>query len=291
MAKEQEWDPAVRACICQHFPLSVRTRNYYLKLWESHLASGLASRHFVSEITAGSPEKFRQRLWEMALGSHLQACGHKLTSRPEGEPDFKLSADGRTVWVEAISPTPGPDIPLHWTSHAHPGPSVGDVPNREMLLRWTAAFKEKAQKGDGYLKKGIIGPDDAYVIAIDGSQLCKFPQSHGISQLPFVVESVFAVGSIAYEIERSTGKVLRAVQSEQHYVENRNNAQVAKLSFLLPDCTFVSAVLGCYSTVYDDALLPTQIAYNPMAKIPLIPGVRKRRGSCTVDVGLADQFC
>jgi len=74
---------------------------------------GSRGAHFVSELTDSSAEKFWQRAWEMALGRHLRACGHTISTRPEGEPDYFFQADGQGVWVEAISPSPGPGLPRH----------------------------------------------------------------------------------------------------------------------------------------------------------------------------------
>ncbi len=46
-----------------------------------------------------------------------------------------------------------------------------------MLLRWTAAIKEKAEKllgnsgAKGYIQKGIAGPNDIYVVAVNARLL------------------------------------------------------------------------------------------------------------------------
>jgi hypothetical protein len=69
-----------------------------------------------------------------------------------------------------------------------------------VLLRWTAAFKEKWQKLQEHQRKGIVGPDDAYVIAISGVQLGSIgsiSMDYGISGLPLAVETVFPVGPLS----------------------------------------------------------------------------------------------
>lgn len=269
-----DWNQAVKGFLSARFSGAPRAVAYYGALWDEHHAEGLEGHHFVTEFTSRSEEKFRQRLWEMALGRHLHACGHQITTRPEGEPDYRFQAGDRTVWVEAISPSPGPDLPRDWTTFdpSNPGPSCGSVPNREMLLRWTSAFKAKAEKCSDYRAKGIVRPSDAFVIAIDGSQLSKFAATHGISQTPFVVETVFAIGPLAIEIDQATRKLGHAFQTVEAAVENRNKAPVPKERFFRPEYSGVSAVLGCYPTVYADAMLPVQVAYNPLAKAPIAPG-------------------
>jgi hypothetical protein len=61
----------------------------YWKLLERRAAAGLAGDHFVNELASGSKTKLSQRVWEMLLGQHLVACGHDITTRPEGEPDYR----------------------------------------------------------------------------------------------------------------------------------------------------------------------------------------------------------
>jgi hypothetical protein len=142
-----------------------------------------------------------------------------------------------------------------------------------MLLRWTSAFKAKFEKCVEYRAKGIVSYDDAFVIAIDGGQLSKFPDTHGISRVPFVAEAVFAVGPIAIEINQETRKLGRASQTVEAAVENRNKAPVLKERFFRAEFSGVSALLGCYSTVHATPMLPVQVAYNPRAQAPIAPGI------------------
>ncbi len=60
-------------------------------------------------------------------------------------------------------------------------------PHEEIILRWTAAIKEKGErllgtpdgKEKGYLGKGIVGTEGAYVIAVNGC--LELPRFHGQS--------------------------------------------------------------------------------------------------------------
>jgi hypothetical protein len=90
-----------------------------------------------------------------------------------------------------------------------------EFPHEPLLLRWTAAIKEKAEKllgnaagAKGYLDKGIVATDDTYVIAVNGRLLRgpHFATINGISQFPFAVEAAFAVGPIAVVINLDTGE-------------------------------------------------------------------------------------
>lgn len=246
----------------------------YWALWVRHSAANLAGAHFVEEFTGGSKPKFMQRVWEMVLGQHLIACGHEITTRPEGQPDYRFELGGRVVWVEAISPEPGPDLPEEWTTYILPLPKfqVGTFPHKELLLRWTGAFKEKARKFCDYKTKGVVAPSDICVIAIDGSQLSKMPTTHGIPQVPFIVETVFPIGPLAIEVNRETGKLGSATHTVQRMIETRNQSPVYKEPFLRPEFSGISAVLGAYGSSGLAGSLPLQVAYNPLAKSPLRPG-------------------
>jgi hypothetical protein len=185
----------VEEYIERRFPPDHSLRRYYLDLWRSFEHSGLADRHFVRELTSGEDGKFEQRAWEMVLARRLGVEGHTLISADRG-PDFGLICRGRKVWVEAIVPSPI-DIPADWLAAPEHGKAqVGKVPFEAMLLRWTAAFKEKSEKlldpARGYRAKGIVAADDAYVIAIDPTRLTILPLDEGNSRLPFALETVFS---------------------------------------------------------------------------------------------------
>jgi len=279
MGGPSSWDTKVHKCLAARFEGAPRAREYYRALWADHKAAGLAGSHFVSELTGSSDEKFWQRVWEMALGRHLRACGHGITTRPEGEPDYFFKIGDQGVWVEAISPSPGPDLPRHWTTFdpLDLGARCGPVPNDEMLLRWTSAFKAKAEMCAEYRRNGIVKPTDVFVIAIDGSQLSKVTHTEGKSRLPFVVECVFAIGPLAISVDRETRKLGPAFQTVEAFVENRNKAVVPKERFFRAEFSGVGAVLGCYAasgchSPRTDGLLPVQVAYNPLAFSSLAPG-------------------
>lgn len=128
---------------------------YLLDLWQSYVALGLPTAHFVKEFTSEKQTAGFQRAWEMMLARHLDALGHRLTCLENG-PDFRFEHEGLTVWVEAISPEPK-GIPEDWMVAPRPNEGKsGSFPHREILLRWTAAIKEKREKLGKYLKAGIV---------------------------------------------------------------------------------------------------------------------------------------
>lgn len=241
---------------------------YYADLWDAHCAAGLANKHFVLELTSGSDAKFAQRVWEMLLARHLMACGHRITSRPEGEPDFRFEHGGRTIWVEAISPEPGPDLPCGLPV------SGAVVPHSERLLRWTAALAAKSRKGVEYRRKNVVKAEDAYVIAIDGGQLGWLPLTHGASRfLPYVAEASLAMGPLAFRVDEETGRFLGTMVTVRSAALNHNNAPVPTAVFFDPNYSHISALIGCVPPQRPSSVLPVQIVYNPIADISLVHGL------------------
>ena len=261
-------DNDVRRFLEERSVVYPRTLAYYLELWSGHFAAGLANKHFVTELTSGNDAKFAQRVWEMLLARHLMACGHAINSRPEGEPDFRFEYAGQVVWVEAVSPEPGPDLSCAL-------PVTGTiVQHRETLLRWTTAFSSKSNKGLEYRRKNVVKPADAYVIAIDGSQLGWSPLTHGASQrMPYIVEATFAVGPFALRIDSESGRFLGTTTTISPATRNRNDSLVPTEVFFDPGYSHVSAAIGCVPPALSRPELPVQVAYNPLAGAPLKSGL------------------
>jgi hypothetical protein len=243
-----------------------------LKLWQDHLTRGLANPHFVKEFTNGKQRTFFQRLWEMLLAAHLSAQGFSLMS-PDHGPDFRFEFDGLPIWVEAVSPEPK-GLPSHWMEHPKANAiQAGSVPHDQILLRWTAAFKEKAGKLTRYRADGIVKNGEAYVIAISGAQLGAMPLDHGISRLPYIVEAVLPVGPLAFAVDRDTGKIGSGHVSERFVVRNANGAAVATTPFVDPAFADISAVIGFSGDRASSPSLPLYVVHNPLA------GVRVPRGT------------
>lgn len=153
-------------------------------------------------------------------------------------------------------------------------PKVGEVilrtvPHREILLRWTAALKEKREKFQRYLENGTIPANEPTVIAINGCRLADwFPDDNGVSRMPIAIEATFPIGPIAVPISRDGQIDDEAMRIPRYSIENANRAEVRTDSFLNPLYANVSAVIGA---VKWDMLkpLPLTVVHNPLAAIPL----------------------
>jgi hypothetical protein len=117
-------------------------------------------QQFLTEIR--QEKNFYQRLWELHLGCtliqqkyHLQNVGNK------GGPDLLINFNHKKIWIEAIAPSVGTGkdtVPsIQWNSvEAHGISWASEIPEEKIILRFTAAIKEKWRKYKRYLEKGII---------------------------------------------------------------------------------------------------------------------------------------
>ena len=257
----------------RRFPNNTVALTHFGELLAAYEASGLAPPNFRQEVSSGE-RGLRAHIWESMLYRYFSELGFEfrrdmmLKSGQQG-PDFGLLHDGTTTWVEAIVPEPK-GIP---DEYLRP-PKVGEfllrtVPHREILLRWTAALKEKREKFQKYVENGIIPANEPTVIAINGCRLAYlFPDDNGVSQMPVAIEATFPVGPIAVSISRDGQIDDEATRIPRYSIEYANRAEVRTDSFLNPLYANVSAVIGA---VKWDMLkpLPLTVLHNPLAVVSL----------------------
>lgn len=223
---------AIDRFISERFANSPRLKLYYETLAHEYIASGLSDAHFVNEIASGKDGCFWSRAWEMVLFRHLSSLGATIRSDDSG-PDFQVSLQGIHLAIEAIVPAPT-GIPRDWLSELKIGEfRVYSLPHEQILLRWTAALKEKREQLDRFVAANSLGHGVPYVIAVNGCRLSRSPWETGISGMPFAVEAVFPVGpwAVLYDLqEQSFGEAYR---SARHMVLNRNRSPVPTDSFLI----------------------------------------------------------
>jgi hypothetical protein len=245
-------------------------RSPIMRLWETFRA--YADPHFVAELCSGDESRFAQRVWEMVLADRLVSAGFQLSSASEG-PDLLISKDGKKAWVEAIVPDVGVGanrLPDEYLQFQDCG--VVNVPHEQILLRWTAATREKHRKYQLYLKNGTIGPTDHFIVAINSCLLgyCGFD---GISQFPVAVEALIPVGPIQITSDRRTLKQTGQGHSYRASVLNANDAEVPTDNFTNPDHAGISAVLAAH--VPPDDLLRSSswiVVHNPRGTAPIPQG-------------------
>jgi type I restriction enzyme S subunit len=278
--------------LVNRFPNNPSLTDCLIDLHHRYADWGLKDTKFDQDFTDGEDEHFYSYLWEMLLASHFKNIGLDISSADEG-PDFKIDLSGQTIWVEAICPAPT-GLPDDWLRATQAGEiRVRSVPHEEMLLRWTAALKEKKEKltgkrerdritgtevvRPGYAAKGTVGQDDPYVIAVGACRLGQLETDlHlGISQLPYAVEAVFPVGPLEVVISRETMETVDTRHGHRLFIRKPSGAEVPTDSFLNPDYAGVSAILGSPAGLNAacGSKTPIAVVHNPLAISRLPVGI------------------
>jgi type I restriction enzyme S subunit len=258
------------------FAGSLEEIDYYKNLWRLYQASNLADPHFTQELTSGDDGCFWSRVWEMVLYRHILTLTKAISSTAAG-PDFRAQIGGQPVYIEAITPAPT-GLPADWLTPPRRGEvRVGSFPHEAMLLRWTAALKEKRNQLERHRKSGLIKDGIPTVIAVNSCRLSLLPEEIGITQLPFAVEAVFPVGPLAVPVNVNTGEFGESYQSVRFSIPSQRGSPVPTDSFMNLDYAGVSAVLGCATCHVSGSSLPMVVVHNPLARNPLPLGIRVHR--------------
>lgn len=271
----------IETFLLQRYPGSGRrqtVRDEIANTCNTFVKSGLADAQFTKELCSGSEQKFWSCVSEALLAARLRNVGLDPAPSHGGGPDFFVIENGRKIWIEVICPEPT-GVPSDWLKS-----ELGNVvnfPHEPILLRWTSAIKEKAEKlvgsldgtVKGYIEKGIVASEDAYVIAVNGRQLRNgpFPALLGISQFPFAVEAVFALGPYQISINRDTLEQTGAGHQHRPLILKRKGAPVPAYTFLDERFQPISAIwaVDVDGTSAIKNSEPMAVIHNPNAVNPI----------------------
>jgi hypothetical protein len=254
----QDEDAAYRDT--RDLPRGIYARRYVEYLWDRFWHYALADKHSLRDAR----RHFHQRFWEMYLAVAL--IGHGLALRGHGEegPDFYACVGKRKVWFEGIAPGPGDgDDQVPQMVYG----KCTEVPVEKILLRLTHALITKRERYESAVAKGIVSPDDYYVLAVNSRGIRPAPDA----VMPYCLQAFLGVGPLAAYLDVQ-GKVVDSGYQHRPTVWKANGAPVSTSAFLGRDAAFCSAVL--HSGV-DCANYPEQIGadffvlHNPNARRPL----------------------
>lgn len=248
--------------------ISTMTTRPEFKAWLESIwmqYEGYADSNFANEFK----KQFNQRAWELHLGTTFINRGYILASHSNVGPDFKISHEGRHIWIEAIAVEKGngqdkvPDIEY--------GKAI-DVPEKEMQLRLTSGLQEKYRKYLSYVSKNIVGQNDPFVIAIDRS-----PLEHMDAQIPLILKCLFAIGHQVLFLKTKTPqpKTEGSNWSSREKVNKIAGSEVGMLMFRDASFEGISAIIYCDQNILNSSKDPKKlgdnfvIVHNPFAKNPL----------------------
>jgi hypothetical protein len=271
----------IENCLLQRYPGAGRqptVRDFIANACNWFVKSGLADSNFTKELCSGSEQKFWSHVSEALLAACLQKSGLDPVPSRGGGPDLLLIEEGRKIWIEVICPEPM-RLPHDWLTFRLG--SVVDFPHEQILLRWTSAIKEKSEKLlgsldgaiNGYLENEIVASSDSYVIAINGCRLRHgpFPELFGISQFPFAVEAVFAVGPYQITINRDTMEQTGSGHQHRPLISKPKGAPVPAYTFLDARFQPISAIwaVDIDGTSAIGNSEPMAVIHNPNAINPI----------------------
>lgn len=207
-------------------------REFILYLWRIYMP--YADSHFRED----AKNHFLQRFWEMYLAVTFINHGLDLHRAGQEGPEFYIEQNKRRVWVEAIAPGPGEGKDR--VPEVEPG-VAGRVPTEKILLRFTHALVEKRRKYLDAFEKGIISPEDGYLLAVN----CRaIPHAPFGNTMPFFVQAYLPFGPLAVSIDRDTGDIVQTYYEYRDAISKLNGADISTTAFLDPELGFASAVLN-----------------------------------------------
>jgi hypothetical protein len=160
-------------------------------MWRRYEAvNGDDSEHFLTDARGN----FHARAWEMYLGCTLMDRGFVLTRPPRSGPDILVQWGSKRLWVEATTTESGtgpdavPELPNDGDMHL--------IEHDPRMLRYSAAIRAKQEQWRDFVRRGLVAPDDPYVIAVNGSRLSTAGFDSG--PIPDIVRTVFGLGEPQY---------------------------------------------------------------------------------------------
>jgi hypothetical protein len=244
-------------------------KNYYSqkgranceRLWE--LYEPYCDSQFLIEVG----RNFSARYWEMYLTCFLIEQGYEVCC-PKPGPDVGIDVDGRRIWFEATSPTPGNIGALDQVPEWKNG-EVNFVPNEKIVLRYLNSISEKYRQHVSWAENGIVDPSDGYVIAINPSQL---GFEYADTTPPRILQAAFQVGNLYAKLNPSTGKIIEKGYEFRSAIAKVSGTMVSTGVFQNPEyqnisallCSRVDAVNQPDKMGEDFQLVPNPTAANPL---------------------------
>ena len=258
--------PAYEAFI-QNKAHEISRLNHWLKLYEPYAPCDFL-KHI---INAKSLFHIQTRLWELVLGCYLITKGMNLLPYPKNKknmsnrPDLGIKHEGRTIWIECVMPMGVANLRDGRVSSNDPrayfrddesglklvdDEPVGD--DSELLsfaesrkpeqLSFTNVVQQKSKQYHAWLEKGIIGPADSYVIAINAHNW------HGgmtVNPIAPFYSVLWGLGSPAIQYKTVNGFLVRSayIYSHEPTVKKNNGSEVGIDIFRQPENNFISGVL------------------------------------------------
>jgi len=230
------------------------TRKWYEEYWQKLYK--YLDKDFATKFQLESEHEARG--WEFHIASVLLDHGIVLQEKTwDTGPDFcALTPDGKKIWIEAISCTPGavdpvPPKPILTEGVIHTsGGNIEDL-NRPRVLRILNAIGTKYEKYKRYVVDSTSGvsPNDCLIIAVSGANIefASYPEM-------LLKRAVFGVGPDVYYKDRNTDKLVGPFYTPTPTITKKAKTgdEIMPASFMeMDEFSNISAVIYCGHHAYD----------------------------------------
>lgn len=245
-------------------PSRIDLLKYMERLWEKYRPY-CGDSHFVSEFK----DKFRARWWELFLANSILDGGFQLQKGSSEGPDICLDINGQKTWIEAISMDNG-DIGKPDSVPEVTYGRVNTVPSDKILLRLTSGIETKKKKIQGYIRKGIVKPKDAVIIALNMSGVSHADVSETDYDLPMgalicygKAESVMLV-----PLDPSRKDQIEVYNPDRLKLNKASGSEVNSAFFLNEENSFITGIITNLRIFTETEASPRCLKYfdNPLAK-------------------------
>lgn len=242
---------------------SQRCRDFVEYLWRDY--SEFADKNFLSD----AKNHFHQRFWEMYLSVTFIRRGYKIIKTPDESPDVCILMNEKKLWIEAVAPGPGTGL------DQIPIPEFGKaswVPTDKIALRYLHVLNAKFDNYQKYVKKGIVGSSDIFVIAINCN---KVPHAYFGSTLPYHVQALLPIGPPNVIIDVANDSIVETGYSFKDSVVKNSGSKVEKKAFTDPKYSGISAVMNAihqvagYTMNKESLGIDFDFLHNPLSRNPL----------------------
>jgi type I restriction enzyme S subunit len=191
------------------------------------------------EFNSDFPFHFPSRFWEMYLGNVLLNLGHQLIAKSSGlGPDLHFKLKQRDIWIEAVVPTKGEgnDAVPDFANHNRFEP----LPEDEIILRFTNSIHAKHQQHQKYISEGLVGPNDLFIVALNG---CQIPFAEFFGGIPIIIKSVLPIGQEVVTIDTELLKVVDDRHLYRGTIVKKSGSEVSTRGFLDDEYKAISGII------------------------------------------------
>ncbi len=215
---------------------------------------------------------FAARYSEMYFASALR---HRLRFNLEHPSDKgpDLFIKHLNCWAEITTVRDGIPGSENSVPHAVLG-EASSFPERQVILRLTSAFSDKATKIQSYIAEGIIQPLQKVLICISGGWMSEPFPMYPVGDYPQIVKALFPIGDLVVLLNRESKKIEGReykYRESVNKVANEGNKTIPTAFFLNPEFSFISGVLYSYVNAFNSVSLDKLgcdffFVHNPLAQ-------------------------